>query len=556
MLRSLSIRNVVLIDRLDLSFHSGLCVLTGETGTGKSILLDALGLALGARGDSGLVRHGSDQAVVTVEFDVPADHPARALVAEHGLDADGAIVSRRVLSAEGRSRAFVNDQPISVSLLRRLGESLVEVQGQFEHRGLMDPVTHRAALDAYGGHGSLLEQVRTAHRRRREASEALAEAEAELSRARADEDYLQHAVAELDALTPQQGEEAALAESRALLMNREKLVEALNATLAELTGPHGVDDALRAAQGRLGHVAGKASGRLDAVIAALDRAAVEIDEALAGLHALGTDIDLDTGSLEEVEERLFALRDAARKHNCGVDDLPALHERLAKKLATLENRGDELALLARSSDEARSAYLDAAAKLSRARQQMAGALDRAVTAELPPLKMEKARFRTRVEPLDEGRWAADGIDRVTFEVATNPGTPYGPLARIASGGELSRLMLALKVVLSRLGSAPTLVFDEVDSDIGGAVAHAVGERLKRLSQEVQVLVVTHSPQVAARGSHHWRVVKRQVDGGVVTMADELSDGARREEIARMLSDKRVTDAARAAADSLIAGGRP
>ena len=548
---SLSVRNVVLVERLDLTFGSGLCVFTGETGAGKSILLDALGLALGVRGDSDLVRRGATQATVTAEFTPPRGHSVWRLLGERGLPADSGIVLRRALGADGRGRAFVNDQPVTVALLREIGEHLVEIQGQASQRGILSPATHRAFVDGFGGHGDLAEQVATAHGRWRAACEALAAAEAELEGARRDEDYLRHALAELEALDPDQGEEAALAARRATLVQGEKLAGGLQAALAELVEGRGVEDRLRSAQGLLARTSDRAPGALDGVIDALDRAVVEVGEALAGLEAAGRDLAPDPRALEQVEERLFALRAAARKHRTDVDSLAALRQSFAAKLATLADRGDAVGRLAKAADAARASFVAAAKRLSAARAAAAAELDRRISAELPPLKLGDAVFRTRLEPMPEEGWSAAGAERVRFEVATNPGDVPGPLARVASGGELSRLLLALKVVLARFGSAPTLVFDEVDSGISGAVAAAVGDRLAQLGDELQVVVVTHSPQVAARAAHHFRVIKAETDGRVVTQVEALAPAARREEVARLLAGARVTDAARVAADSLM-----
>jgi DNA repair protein RecN (Recombination protein N) len=564
MLAALSIRDVVLIDRLDLAFHAGLGVLTGETGAGKSILLDALGLALGVRAEAGLVRHGAAQASVAASFELGRDHPAWALLVEQGLGSDEPLMLRRVLSADGRSRAFVNDQPVSVGFLRTLGESLVEIQGQLDQHGLLDPATHRASLDAFGGHGELLARTRATHAAWREAETAKARFDADLLAAKRDEEFLRHSVAELERLAPEPGEEAKLAEERVFLMHREQVAESLNAALAHLVGEgtrgtatgDGIDGRLRGAQRLLERAAEKSGGRLAAATAALERASVELGEAIAELQAFGASLEFEPGRLEAVDERLYGLRDAARKHQVSTDTLPALRATLGERLAALEQRGDASARHAQAVIETRDAYIAAAQALSAARTSAAERLDRAIAAELPPLKLEKARFETRLAPLEEANWHADGVERVAFEVATNPNTPVGAIAKIASGGELARFMLALKVVLSKTGTAPTLVFDEVDSGIGGATAAAVGDRLARLGAELQVLVVTHSPQVAARGAHHWRVAKSE--GGadrVLTSVEELAIAARREEIARMLSGRMVTDEARAAAASLIDGAR-
>ncbi|HSV27995.1 MAG TPA: DNA repair protein RecN [Candidatus Omnitrophota bacterium] len=556
MLVSLSIRDVVLIEKLDLAFDGGLSVFTGETGAGKSILLDSLSLALGARADSGLVRHGAAQLTVIAEFDPPAIHPARALLAEQDIDTDGQpLLLRRVVTADGRSRAYVNDQAVSVGLLRKVGDELVEIHGQFDSHGLLDPTTHLPVLDAFGGLVQSRRAVKAAWDAWRAARNRRTEAEALLARAKAEEEDLRHAHDELASLAPKPGEEAELAQSRAVMMHGEKLLEAMNGAMAALAQRGEVEASLRSAQRLLERVADRAEGKLDGVIAALDRAAMEAAEAVGLLERASGEIDLDPRHLEKVEERLFALRSAARKHGVEVDGLADLMNSLARQLAALEGGGDDLARLAREEQAARAAYAEAARALSKARAEAAARLDKAVAGELPPLKLDKATFGTRVAPLDEGQWGPDGLDAVEFQVSTNPGAPAGSLGKIASGGELSRFMLALKVVLARTSSTPTMVFDEVDSGIGGAVAAAVGERLARLGEGLQVLVVTHSPQVAARGRQHYRVAKRDTSmGKVATSVEQLPDAARREEIARMLAGETITDQARAAAESLMACG--
>ncbi len=553
MLTALSIRDVVLIDRLDLSFEQGLCVLTGETGAGKSILLDSLGLALGARADSGLVRHGAERAVVTAMFEIAPDHPAHALLTEQGLDDPGGeLVLRRMLGPDGRSRAFVNDEPASIGLLRQIGETLVEIQGQFEPRGLVDPATHRTLLDRYGGLTNEAASVRELYGAWRKAARALREAAESADAAERDREFLEHAVAELSQLDPQPGEEEKLAEQRTRMMHTEQLVEALNAATAELAGSKNIEDSLSAAQRHLARAADKAGGALDAALAALERAAVEAAEALREIEAAGTEIDTDQGGLEAVEERLFTLRAVARKHGVEVDGLATLRADMENKLTLAQDRSGAVERLKQAEMKAREAFLAKARELSAERVQTAAQLDAAVNAELPPLKLDKARFTTLVEPLDEPGWTADGIDRVAFQVSTNPGTPGGPLGKVASGGELSRIMLALKVVAAEPGDVPTLIFDEVDANVGGATADAVGERLARLAGGLQVLVVTHSPQVAARGQDHMRVEKG-ADGGenTVTRVRRLTDAERREEVARMLSGAAITEEARAQAARLI-----
>jgi len=556
MLTGLSIRDVVLIDRLDLQFEAGLTALTGETGAGKSILLDALGLALGGRGDAGLVRAGAAQAVVTAAFDLPARHPLRARLDEQGIAAEGELILRRVLGADGRSRAFVNDQPAAVGLLREIGREMVEVQGQFEQRGLIDPATHRGLLDAFGGAelGSRRDETADAWQRWRGIEARRAEAADAGQRADADEAFLRHALGEIDALAPKPDEEGELAQRRALLMNREKLIGAVSGALAELTGDRAAESALAAARRQLDRAAAQAGGRLDAPIAALDRASAELADAVASLETLSSDDELDPGRLEKIEERLFALRALARKHRVEVAALGALREQLAARLAAIDDRAGALDRLTREAAEARASYLKSAEALSALRHAAVKRMDKAVAAELPPLKLERATFATAIARADEGDWSEHGIDRVRFEAATNPGQAPGPLNKIASGGELSRFMLAFKVILARADPVPTLVFDEVDSGIGGATADAVGERLARLAKDVQILVVTHSPQVAARAGRQMRVSKSVARGDTMTRVEALAADDRREEIARMLSGAAVTDEARAAADRLIEDG--
>ncbi|MEO0036390.1 MAG: putative repair protein RecN [Pseudomonadota bacterium] len=551
MLASLAIRDIVLIERLDLTLAPGLAVFTGETGAGKSILLDSLGLALGARAEAGLVRHGAAQGSVIAAFDLPPDHPARAALTEAGLGGDDGLLLRRVVTADGRSRAFLNDQPVSLALLRRIAGQLVEIHGQFESHGLLDPATHLGVLDSFAGLATSRAGVTAAWETWRAAVAARAEAEASQAQARAEEETLRAVVEDLATLDPRPGEEADLARDRTLLMQGEKLVEAMNAAQAALVRNGDVEASLRAARRALERVAERAEGRLDAVIAALDRAEIEAAEAVTALERASTGLDLDPRRLETVEERLFALRGAARRHGVAVDDLPELRQRFAARLDQLEDGGSTLARLAAAEEQARAAYLTVARALSKARAKAARGLDKAVAAELPPLKLEKASFRTQVVAEEERGWGPDGLDAVTFAVATNPGSPPGPLARIASGGELARFMLALKVVLARGAPTATIVFDEVDAGIGGAVAAAVGERLARLATDLQVLVVTHSPQVAARGQHHFRVAKHSRNGATVTGVEPLDPEARREEIARMLAGETVTDPARAAAEALL-----
>ncbi len=545
MLVGLTVQNIVLIDRLELSLSAGLTALTGETGAGKSILLDALGLALGARAEGALVRAGATQAGATATFTLPERHAAHAILEEQGIERDDLLILRRQVGADGKSRAFVNDQPVSVALLRRIGEALIEIEGQFEVHGLLDPATHRTHLDAFGGLEAAAAKVGEAYRRWRQAQEALDGAHAELERARADEDYLRHAAGELELADPKPDEETALTTERQQLMHREQLLEAIEAAHGELAGERGADRALASAD--------KAGAGLDPVASALDRAAAELAEGIAGLQRMAADLDADPNRLEKLDDRLNLLRELARKHRVAVTALPDLLADLKRRLALIEGQSADLGALKKAAEAGLAAYRDAATALSAARAKAAKAMDAAVNKELPPLKLEKARFATRIESLGEADWGEGGWDRVQFQVATNPGATPGPINRIASGGELARFMLALKVTLASNQPVPTLVFDEVDSGIGGATAAAVGERLKRLAKKVQVLVITHSPQVAALAQNHLRVEKRTVKGKIATATTPLDDAERREEIARMLSGAVVTDEARAAADKLLVG---
>ncbi|MBI5122123.1 MAG: DNA repair protein RecN [Rhodospirillales bacterium] len=552
MLRALAIRDVVLIERLDIDFKQGLSALTGETGAGKSILLDSLALALGARSDAGLIRQGADQASVAAVFDLPPGHPAAVLLSEQGLDSEGGqLVLRRIVETGGRSRAFANDQPVSVGLMRQLGDALVEIHGQFESHSLLNPATHRTVLDAFGQLAGANSELRAGFALWRSAASARKQAEADLARSRAEEEELRFQVDELRKLAPVAGEEAGLAEKRQLMMHAEKLAEGLNGALQALTRPASVEGALRTAGRQLEKVAEKAGGTLTGAIQALERAAIEADEALAQIERVQNDIDLDPAHLEQVEERLFALKQVARKHGVEVDRLPDLLQKLEGRLNDLDGGGQGLARLAQAEAEARETYLKQARRLSELRKKAAVKLDQAVAAELAPLKLEKARFTTLLETLPESDWNEFGLERVAFQVATNPGSAPGPLNKIASGGELSRFMLALKVVLAATSPVASLVFDEVDSGIGGAVAAAVGERLKRLASTLQVLVVTHSPQVAAQADHHYQVSKAEAKGRVTTAIGLLEPESRIEEVARMLSGAEVTGEARQAAWRLM-----
>ena len=553
MLASLSIRNIVLIDKLDLQFEEGLCVLTGETGAGKSILLDSLALALGARADTGLIRAGEAKGSVIAEFSLPASHPAYTLLEDLDVEAGEPILLRRVISDDGRNRASINDQPASAALLRSVGEALVEIHGQNAERGLLDARGHRAVLDTFGAHDKLLQIVRKAFNTYDQLKEELAQAEDEIAKAREDEEYLRHVVSELEELSPEEGEEEALAEQRSQHMHAEKIAEALQDASKALTDHGGIEGKIRSATRAVERVLDKAGDSLGPVLDGLERAAIELSEAIMTIDAVGSSLDMDPKAMEQVEERLFALRAAARKHKCEVSQLPALQMQFQERLKAVEFGDAEVARLREEVKEARLSYISAAEKLRAARQKSAKAMDKAVMDELGPLRLGAAKFTTLVQDLREENWSALGMDRIEFQIATNPGSSPGPLIKVASGGELSRFMLALKVVLAQSGSAPTLVFDEVDRGVGGATADAVGERLLRLADDLQVLVITHSPQVASMGQAHWNIAKSQKDKSTVTRVDRLNEVERLEEVARMLSGATITDEARAAARTLIEG---
>ena len=548
MLTALSIRDVVLIEALDLEFGTGLGVLTGETGAGKSILLDALGLALGGRGDSGLVRHGAAQASVVATFDAP---PAVvALLDDNGLTIEPGepLIVRRLVKADGGSRGFVNDQPASAALLRDLAGHLVEIHGQHDDRGLLSPAGHRALLDAFGR----VEPGETAAAwaTLRAAEQALAEALASIDAAARDREWLEHAVAELTALAPEPGEEEELAERRRTMQRAEKIADDLAAIDAHLGGSDGALAGLRQAARVLERIAGDHPALADA-LAAVDRAVTEGTLAEDGLHEARAALAHDPRALEEDEARLFELRGMARKHRVRPDDLAALADEQSDRLAGLDAGESQIATLRKDVTKAQARYAATADALSQRRRDAADRLDAAVAGELAPLKLDAARFRTVVAAVAEGGWSAAGRDRVEFEIATNPGAPFAPLTKIASGGELSRFILALKVALAERGAAATMVFDEIDRGVGGAVASAIGERLARLATSTQLLVVTHSPQVAARGAQHLLIAKSH--DGIVTRTGvrPLTDDERREEIARMLSGATITSEARAQAERLL-----
>jgi DNA repair protein RecN (Recombination protein N) len=548
-LTALAIHNVVLIEALAIDVAQGLVVLTGETGAGKSILLDAVGLVLGNRADAGLVRAGADAARVVAEFDLPTDHPAHALLTENGLDAEGPIILRRQVKADGGSRAFVNDQPVSAALLKELGGLLVEIHGQHDERGLLSARGHRSLLDLFGALAPQLAETRSAWAAWRTAQDEAAAARARLDADQRDREWLDHAVAELAALAAQAGEEAELALARAAMQKGARLADDLASVADQLaTGSAALAQAAR----RLDRIAGE-HALLAAALESLDRALVEAGEAESQLAQATAALDADPARLEQVETRLFELRAVARKHKVEADALPALAQALQARAAALVAGEDALVGLDAAVARTQAAYATAATALGKARQDAAARLDAAVAAELKPLKLDSARFRTRITALSEAEWSPDGRERAEFEIATNPGTDFAPLIKIASGGELSRFILALKVALASAGSAGTMIFDEIDRGVGGAVASAIGERLARLARGAQVLVVTHSPQVAARGLSHWRIEKASDGQTARTKLTWLDASTRKEEIARMLSGADVTPEARAQAGRLIEG---
>jgi DNA repair protein RecN (Recombination protein N) len=552
MLTRLSIRDIVLIERLDIDFTKGLAALTGETGAGKSILLDAFALALGARGDVALVRHGAEQGQVTAAFDLSDDHPVRALIAEHGIPSEDELILRRVQLADGRTRAFINDQPVSVQAMKAVGAALVEIHGQHDERALVDAATHRRLLDAFGGLEAQAREVERLWGERR-SKEAEAQAHrAEVERARREADWLRHAVEELTRLAPEPSEETVLAEKRAAMMQVEKVAGDLRDAQEAVSGSQSPVPALSAAVRRLERRAVQVPALIEPAVRAIDVALNALEEARTHLeHALRT-ADHDPRELERIEERLFGLRAASRKYGVSVDDLNALAARHTAELALIDAGAERLAVLEKAAREALEFYRAAAAALSQARRKCAQKLDKAVNAELKPLKLERATFSSEIETEPEAG-GPHGIDRVEFWVRTNPGTRPGPLMKVASGGELSRFLLALKVVLADRGSAPTLIFDEIDTGVGGAVADAIGVRLARLAKQAQVIAVTHAPQVAARADRHFLISKDALDKGkrVATRVAQLAPERRREEIARMLAGAEITAEARAAAERLI-----
>lgn len=551
MLTNLSIRDVVVIKELDIEFQSGLTALTGETGSGKSILLDALGLALGMRADAGLVRQGADKSSVTAEFQLPKKSPIHAMLQDQGLDSGDTLILRRILGADGKSRAFANDQPIGVQLLKQIGTALVEIHGQFDQHGLLNAATHRATLDEFAGHGKIAQNLQTQYQLWKDAEKSWAQAVSDQQTKQSQEQFLRHAVNELRAFDPKSGEEEELSARRIALQHRDKIITALGTALDAVSGDKGADRQILAAQKSLARVADKSPEILEPIIQSLERASLELNESASALQsAMGADTDAQS-QLEHLEDRLFGLRELSRKYDVPCDGLAGLLQTMEHEIEFIDNADGHIEKLFAQAQKYKSEYRKLAQDLSDSRKKHAAKLDKSVAAELEPLKLGRAVFTTAIEQLPENEWAGHGIDKIEFCVITNPGMPAGSLSKIASGGELSRFMLALKVVLAESGSVPSMIFDEIDTGVSGGVADAVGSRLSRLAKTSQVLLVTHSPQVAAKAQHHYRISKKTEKNSTQTILEPLNAKTRREELAKMLSGASITDEARAAAGKLL-----
>lgn len=551
MLKSLSIRNVVLIDKLDLDFQNGFSVLSGETGAGKSILLDSVGLLLGKRAEVGMIRSGCDKLSVCGSFEI-ADKKGElaALCAEYDLDFEHEIIIKRTLNQDGKGKIFFNDQPITQKLLKEIGSYLVEIHGQFDNQGLLNPATHLSVLDGYGAYPEKITAMKAAFAVYKKAKDNRVNAEAKIAQSKADEDNLRHWVDEFQKMQPRENEQEELEEKRRQMMNAEKILENLDAAYKALN-QGGVQSALRQAQAAISRVNVLLNGKFDNIYSLLDTALVNADEAGEEIEAASNEVSLNQNELDAVEERLFALKALARKHNTTIEELPLVWQQMEENLRNLEHGEDDIENLRKLEEAAYKDYVKKATEVSQARLAAALRLDGKIQAELPDLKMEKSRFMTQISTKPENQWNENGRDDVCFMVSTNPNTPYGSISKIASGGELARFMLALKVNLAQTSQVETMIFDEVDTGIGGATAQAVGEKLAKLGEQVQVLVVTHSPQVAAQSKYHYKVEKTTVDNVTTTSLRELSAAEKTEEVARMLSGEHITDEARAAAKVLI-----
>lgn len=551
MLKSLSIRNVVLIDKLDLDFQNGFSVLSGETGAGKSILLDSVGLLLGKRAEIGMIRSGCDKLSVCGNFEI-ADKKGElaALCAEYDLDFEHEIIIKRTLNQDGKGKIFFNDQPITQKLLKEIGSYLVEIHGQFDNQGLLNPATHLSVLDNYGAYPEKITAMKAAFTVYKKAKDERVNAEEKIAKAKADEENLRHWVDEFQKLQPRENEQEELEEKRRQMMNAEKILENLDSAYKTLS-QSGVQSALRQAQAAISRVNALLNGKFDNIYTLLDTALVNADEASEEIETASNEVSLNQNELDAVEERLFALKALARKHNTTVEELPLVWRQMEESLQTMERGEENIENLRKLEEAAYKDYVKKATEVSQARLAAALRLDGKIQAELPDLKMEKARFMTQISTKPESQWNENGRDEVCFMVSTNPNTPYGSISKIASGGELARFMLALKVNLAQSSQVETMIFDEVDTGIGGATAQAVGEKLAKLGEQVQVLVVTHSPQVAAQSKYHYKVEKTTVDNVTTTSLRELSAAEKTEEVARMLSGEHITDEARAAAKVLI-----
>lgn len=551
MLKSLSIRNVVLIDKLDLDFQNGFSVLSGETGAGKSILLDSVGLLLGKRAEVGMIRSGCDKLSVCGSFEITDKKgELAALCAEYDLDFEHEIIIKRTLNQDGKGKIFFNDQPITQKLLKEIGSYLVEIHGQFDNQGLLNPATHLSVLDGYGAYPEKITVLKTVFAAYKKAKDNRVNAEAKIAQSKADEDNLRHWVDEFQKMQPRENEQEELEEKRRQMMNAEKILENLDAAYKALN-QGGVQSALRQAQAAISRVNVLLNGKFDNIYSLLDTALVNADEAGEEIEAASNEVSLNQNELDAVEERLFALKALARKHNTTIEELPLVWQQMEENLRNLELGEDDIENLRKLEEAAYKDYVKKATEVSQARLAAALRLDGKIQAELPDLKMEKARFMTQISTKPENQWNENGRDDVCFMVSTNPNTPYGSISKIASGGELARFMLALKVNLAQTSQVETMIFDEVDTGIGGATAQAVGEKLAKLGEQVQVLVVTHSPQVAAQSKYHYKVEKTTVDNVTTTSLRELSAAEKTEEVARMLSGEHITDEARAAAKVLI-----
>ena len=552
MLSELTINNVVLIDKLDLEFKSGLSVLTGETGAGKSILLDSLGLVLGNRAEVSQIRQGTEKLSVTAVFEGEGKkEEVSEFLKEYEIETDGELVIKRTLDKNGKGKIFINDQLISAKLLKEIGKFLVEIHGQYDNQGLLNPANHKSILDAYGNYKDLKQTVKRCWQEYKQAEKARQEAEANIAQAKEDEDNLRHWVEELERIGTYSGEEEELSQKRLELMNAEKLIDNLKAAYSSLNGNFDIVSALRQAQTAMEKANQIVAGKYDAIVDILEQSRINAEEAQNEIEEATNNINLNQNELDKIEERIYALRSIARKHQVSVEELPELLEKFKQRLNNLEMGEDGLQNLRQKEEQARLLYKEQAKELSSQRKATALVLDGKVMAELAPLKMEKAKFITQIEEQKPEEWSEDGIDKIQFTVSTNPNSPQGPLNKIASGGELARFMLALKVNLAQTSNVSTMIFDEVDAGVGGATAKAVGERLARLAKDVQVLVVTHSPQVAASGNHHYKVEKNTQQNVTTTQVRELNGIERQEEIARMLAGETVTQEARAAAKVLL-----